>query len=160
MGESQRRLGRQATQHLSEPQNKEAPLLQKKLDLLNSAYDELVENSKERKARLEDARNFFHFIQDHEDEESWLREKQRVCKAGVSAKDLRAVISLQQKHKALQDETKVRRPKSEQLCEAGRKLINDKHPSAMEIQNRIDSLQEHAKVNSRVLMTTMCSFEK
>ncbi|XP_015429631.1 PREDICTED: spectrin beta chain, non-erythrocytic 5 isoform X2 [Dufourea novaeangliae] len=146
LGETQRRLGRQAAQHLAQPQSKEAPLLQQKLEMLNRAYDELVEYSKERKARLEDARNFFHFLQDHEDEESWLIEKQRICKAGISAKDLRAVISLQQKHKALQDEMKVRRPKSEQLCDAGRKLIADSHPSSLEIQNRIDSLQEHWKV--------------
>ncbi|XP_076681486.1 spectrin beta chain, non-erythrocytic 5 kst isoform X2 [Andrena cerasifolii] len=146
LGETQRRLGRQAAQHLTQPQSKEVPLLQQKLEMLNRAYDELVEYSKERKARLEDARNFFHFLQDHEDEESWLIEKQRICKAGISAKDLRAVISLQQKHKALQDEMKVRRPKSEQLCDAGRKLIDDNHPSSLEIQNRIDSLQEHWKV--------------
>lgn len=146
LGESQRRLGRQAAQHLTQPQSKEAPLLQQKLELLNQTYDQLVENSKERKARLEDARNFFHFLQDHEDEESWLIEKQRICKAGISAKDLRAVISLQQKHKALQDEMKVRRPKSDQLCDAGTKLIADNHPSALEIQNRIDSLQEHWRV--------------
>lgn len=146
LGETQRRLGRQAAQHLAQPQSKEVPLLQQKLEMLNRAYDDLVEYSKERKARLEDARNFFHFLQDHEDEESWLIEKQRICKAGISAKDLRAVISLQQKHKALQDEMKVRRPKSEQLCDAGRKLIADNHPSALEIQNRIDSLQEHWKV--------------
>nr|XP_034181536.1 spectrin beta chain, non-erythrocytic 5 isoform X4 [Osmia lignaria] len=146
LGETQRRLGRQAAQHLAQPQSKEVPLLQQKLEMLNRAYDDLVEYSKERKARLEDARNFFHFLQDHEDEESWLIEKQRICKAGISAKDLRAVISLQQKHKALQDEMKVRRPKSEQLCDAGRKLIADNHPSSLEIQNRIDSLQEHWKV--------------
>ena len=146
LGESQRRLGRQAVQYLNEPLSKEALMLQEKLEHLNHAYQELIENSKERKARLEDARNFFHFLQDHEDEESWLVEKQRICKAGISAKDLRAVISLQQKHKALQDEMKVRRPKSEQLCDAGRKLIADNHPSAMEIQNRIESLQEHWKV--------------
>ncbi|XP_063994705.1 spectrin beta chain, non-erythrocytic 5 isoform X3 [Diachasmimorpha longicaudata] len=146
LGETQRRLGRQAAQHLAQPLSKEAPLLQQKLERLNSTYDDLVENSKERKARLEDARNFFHFLQDHEDEESWLVEKQRICKAGISAKDLRAVISLQQKHKALQDEIKVRRPKSEQLCNAGKKLIGDNHPSSLEIQNRIESLQEHWKV--------------
>lgn len=59
----------------------------------------LIENGKERRSRLEDARNFFQFVQDHEDEEGWLIEKQRICKAGISAKDLRAVLSLQQKHK-------------------------------------------------------------
>jgi len=59
----------------------------------------LVESSKARRARLEDSRNSFQFLQDYEEEDSWLVEKQRICKAGISAKDLRAVLSLQQKHK-------------------------------------------------------------
>jgi hypothetical protein len=59
----------------------------------------LVESSKAWRVRLEDAHNFFQFLQDHEEEESWLVEKQQICKAGISAKDVRAVLSLQQKHK-------------------------------------------------------------
>lgn len=59
----------------------------------------LLDSSKDRRVRLEDARNFSQFIQDHEDEEAWLMEKQFICKAGIFAKDLRAVLSLQQKHK-------------------------------------------------------------
>jgi spectrin beta len=43
---------------------------------------------------------------------------------------------------ALQDEMKARRNKSKQLCEVGRQLITDKHPSSPEIETRIDSLQE------------------
>lgn len=42
----------------------------------------------------------------------------------------------------LQDEMKARRNKSEQLCEVGRQLITDKHPSSPEIESRIESLQE------------------
>lgn len=68
-------------------------------DVLRDLRSSLVESSKARRVRLEDARNFFQFLQDHEEEESWLVEKQRICKAGISAKDLRAVLSLQQKHK-------------------------------------------------------------
>jgi hypothetical protein len=59
----------------------------------------LVESSKAQRVQLEDARNFFLFLQDLEEEKSWLVEKQRICKAGISAKELRAVLSLQQKHK-------------------------------------------------------------
>jgi hypothetical protein len=43
---------------------------------------------------------------------------------------------------ALQDEMKARQNKAEQLCEVGRQLISDKHPSSAEIQSRINSLQE------------------
>lgn len=75
--------------------------------ILKYHFCSLLEHSKKRRTRLEDARNLFHFLQDHEDEERWVVERQRICKAGITAKDLRAVFSLQQKHKALQDEMKV-----------------------------------------------------
>lgn len=41
---------------------------------------------------------------------------------------------------------KVRRPKSEQLCEAGRNLIAEKHPKYEDIKARINSLQENWKI--------------
>lgn len=104
-----------------------------------------MSQSAHRRAKLEEARDFYHFLEDHENEEGWLIDKQRICKAGITAKDLRAVMSLQQKHKALEDEMKVRKPKSNQLKEIGKKLINDKHPRTSEVQSRIESLQEHWK---------------
>jgi spectrin beta len=71
--------------------------------------------SANRKVLLEEARNFYQFLQDQEDEEGWLIEKQRICQAGITAKDLRGVLSLQQKHKVLVDEIKARRNKFDQL---------------------------------------------
>lgn len=68
----------------------------------------LVAAAKERKARLEEARNLYQFIEDHEEEESWITERQRICQAAITAKDLRAVVSLQQKHTALQHEMRAR----------------------------------------------------
>lgn len=85
------------------------------------------------------------FLEDYDNEEGWLVEKQRICKTGISAKDLRAVMSLQQKHKALEDEIKVRKPKSLQKAEAGKKLVVDKHLRSNEVKTRIDSLLEHWK---------------
>ena len=43
-------------------------------------------------------------MQDFEEEGQWCDEKLAVCSANVTAKDLRALTSLQQKHKALEDE--------------------------------------------------------
>lgn len=94
---------------------------------------------------MEEARNFYLFLEDYDNEEGWLVEKQRICKTGISAKDLRAVVSLQQKHKALEDEIKVRKPKSGQMIEAGQKLISENHLRQSEIKNRVESLQEHWK---------------
>lgn len=92
---------------------------------------------------LDEAKNFYIFLEDYDNEEGWLIEKQRICKTGISAKDLRAVVSLQQKHKALEDEIKSRRPKSLQMIDAGQKLINENHVRRSEIKLRVESMQEH-----------------
>jgi hypothetical protein len=67
-------------------------------DVLLDLCCSLLDSSKAGRVRLEEARSFLQFLQDHEEEESWLVEKQRICKAGISTKDLCAVLSLQQKH--------------------------------------------------------------
>jgi Spectrin repeat len=133
----------------------------------------LKKAAKVRRGRLEDAKFLFQLWADIEEEEAWLVEKQRICQTGISAKDLRAVLSLQQKHKvghsfssgcvpfihsdtcvmlvrlsplqALQDELKARWPKAEKLCDAGRELMSTGHPQSGEIAAHVDSLQKHWK---------------
>jgi len=102
-----------------------------------------VKASEERRSRLEEAKNLFQFIQDHEEEEAWLIERQRICTAAIAAKDLRAVLSLQQKHKALMDEIRARKSKSAKLRDAGLRLVAEKHPRAADIRPRIESLQNN-----------------
>ena len=59
----------------------------------------MKKQAKARRGRLEDAKALFQLWEDHEEEEAWLVEKKRICQTGIVAKDLRALISLQQKHK-------------------------------------------------------------
>ncbi|XP_020812650.1 spectrin beta chain, non-erythrocytic 1 isoform X1 [Drosophila serrata] len=141
-GETLKRFNRQALPYKNS-EHKDAALLAQRLADLEEAYSELLRRSAARRARLEEARNFHHFMEDYDNEESWLVDKQRICKTGITAKDLRAVLSLQQKHKALEDEIKSRKPKSGQMSEAGKRLIGEEHPRSSEIQSRIDSLAEH-----------------
>lgn len=142
LGDAQRRFARQGVQ-LKKSEQKDVPVLLKKLDDLSRAYEDLLQNAAARRNRLEEARNFYLFLEDYDNEEGWLVDKQRICKTGISAKDLRAVISLQQKHKALDDEIRVRKPKSMQMADAGRRLVAAKHLRSTEIRARIESLQEH-----------------
>uniref|UniRef100_A0A182PG07 Spectrin beta chain n=1 Tax=Anopheles epiroticus TaxID=199890 RepID=A0A182PG07_9DIPT len=144
LGETQRRYVRQG-EAFKRGDYKDTSQLDAKLAELAKLYQELQAMSAARRARLDEARDFYQFVEDHENEEGWLVDKQRICKAGITAKDLRAVMSLQQKHKALEDEMKVRKPKSNQITEAGKKLIVDKHSRMTEVQGKIDSLQEHWK---------------
>ncbi|XP_037933014.1 spectrin beta chain, non-erythrocytic 5 isoform X1 [Teleopsis dalmanni] len=143
-GETIKRFNRLAQPYKNSEQ-KDAILLVQRLDDLEEAYAILLQLCAKRRACLEEARNFHHFMEDYDNEEGWLVDKQRICKTGITAKDLRAVLSLQQKHKALEDEIKVRKPKSTQMSDAGKKLIGEKHPRSTEIKSRIDSLAEHWK---------------
>lgn len=144
LGETQRRYIRQG-EAFKKSGTKDTSQLDQKLAELAKSYEELQGCSAERRARLDEAHDFYQFVEDHENEEGWLVDKQRICKAGITAKDLRAVVSLQQKHKALEDEMKVRKPKTLQITEAGKKLITDKHPRKADVQTKIESLQEHWK---------------
>ncbi|KAF5308651.1 hypothetical protein FQR65_LT06112 [Abscondita terminalis] len=138
LGETERKLKRLGDQ--AAVQNpKEEEMLKKKLEDLTAAYKDLQICSANRKALLEDARNFYQFLQDQEDEEAWLIEKQRICQAEISAKDLRGVLSLQQKHKSLEDEIKSRKNKFDQLSNIGKQLIREKHSGSSEIQQRMDN---------------------
>lgn len=141
LGETIRKLQRQG-QQLESGNHKEGPSLKQKLKTLDTAYEALQKASEDRRARLDEARNFFQFIQDQEDEEAWLIEKQRICQAGISIKDLRAVLSLQQKHKTLEDEMKARKPKCDQICLAGKTLIQEKHPNSNEIEHHITNIEQ------------------
>jgi len=144
MGETLKRLSRQGTQYISSG-FRESGTLETQLEKLGEEYKKLAKQSMERRTKLEDARSFFQFVQDHEEEEAWLIEKQRICNSGISAKDLRAVISLQQKHKAVLDEMKARLPKSHKIIEAGQELLTSNPPESKDIQQRIESLQKHWK---------------
>ncbi|XP_065360785.1 spectrin beta chain, non-erythrocytic 5 isoform X2 [Calliphora vicina] len=143
-GETIKRFTRQALPFRNS-EHKDAAVLAKKLAELEEAYKVLQELCAKRRACLEEARNFHHFMEDYDNEEGWLVDKQRICKTGITAKDLRAVLSLQQKHKALEDEIKSRKSKSQQMSDAGKRLIADKHPRSSEIKSRIDSLDDHWK---------------
>ncbi|XP_037820524.1 spectrin beta chain, non-erythrocytic 5 isoform X3 [Lucilia sericata] len=143
-GETIKRFTRQALP-FKNSEHKDAAVLAKKLAELEEAYKVLQELCAKRRACLEEARNFHHFMEDYDNEEGWLVDKQRICKTGITAKDLRAVLSLQQKHKALEDEIKSRKSKSQQMSDAGKRLIADKHPRSAEIKSRTDSLDDHWK---------------
>lgn len=75
---------------------------------LESQFAALVSLTERRQQVLEDSLSFYQLIQDLEEEGQWCDEKLTVCQAAITAKDLRALNSLQQKHKAVEDELERR----------------------------------------------------
>ncbi len=121
--------------------SKEAPLLIKGLETLNSEYTNLLELAKLKRLKLEEARAYCQFIQDVEEEEATISERQRICQAILPSKDLLGVISLQQKHSVLETEIKAHKNRLKKVTDSGAALISAKHPESNDIKTRIDSLK-------------------
>lgn len=136
LAETQAKLRRQGEQQ-AEKNPREEQLLRGKVQELDDALARLKATSAKRKSLLEEARNFCQFLQDQEEEEAWLVEKQRICQAGIMAKDLRGVLSLQQKHKLLLDEIKARKNRLDQLGSVGNRLIDSDHPRTPELRHHL-----------------------
>ncbi|XP_054722410.1 spectrin beta chain, non-erythrocytic 5-like [Uloborus diversus] len=141
-GDTIRKLNNQAQSYIDDG-HKEAPILQKRLNKLNSEYDNLVSLSAGRRTKLEESRTYYQFVQDQEEEDAWVVEKQYICKAVVPGKDLQGALSLQQKHKALDVEINARWPQIKKVMESGNKLKTEKHPESADISLRIDSLKKN-----------------
>ncbi|XP_070377881.1 spectrin beta chain, non-erythrocytic 1-like isoform X1 [Dermacentor albipictus] len=140
-GEAIRRLTQQSTPLLKQG-HKEGPVLQRKLDDLNADYATLGKLAKRRRRQLDEWRAYFQFVQDHEEEEAWIREKQRICKAVVAGKDLLALVSLQQKHKALEAEIGGHDGHIQRLILAGEKLLEGRHSQSADVKQRLQALHE------------------
>lgn len=142
--ESIRRLVRHGGAAEGPPQPKQQ--LTQQLTQLEDAYDSLVAAAKDRKARLEDARNLYQFLEDHDEEEGWVTEKQRICRTDVAAKDLRAVLALRQKHTALLHELRAKDHVAQRHRAKGQSLIDAKHPKSAEIERRLTSLNKQWQI--------------
>ena len=119
---------------------KEAPLLVKGLETLTNEYLKLKELAKLKRFKLDETRSYYQFVQDVEEEEATLSERQRICQAILPSKDLLGVISLQQKHSVLETEIKAHKNRLKKVIDSGNKLLEDKHPESDDIKARIDSL--------------------
>ncbi|XP_076359799.1 spectrin beta chain, non-erythrocytic 5 kst [Tachypleus tridentatus] len=139
-GDTIRKLNKQAQLFIKEGY-KEAPVLQKRLDKLNGEYDNLVQLVHNRRAKLEESRAYYQFVQDHEEEEAWVVERQRICKTVIPGKDLLGVTSLQQKHKGLEAEIKSHWARTQKVIKAGERLVQTNHPQSRDVRQRIQTLK-------------------
>lgn len=86
-------------QQQQSPANHQLASIKEKLAELEGMFAALLEMCRRRQALLEDALAFYQLVQDLQEEAQWVDEKTAICAAAIQAKDLRALTSLQQKHK-------------------------------------------------------------
>ena len=106
MAETVKKVGKQSKTALNNPDLNQTQLkvIETKMAELEDHFKSLSNLVKKRQALLEDSLSFFQLMQDLEEEGQWCDERLAVCQASITAKDLRGLTSLQQRHKAGEDE--------------------------------------------------------
>ena len=119
-----------------------APLLQKKLDVLNKELEAIYNLSAARKAALEEACLFDQFERDSEEDETWLLEKIRLMESADVGRVLEACTSLMKKHECLKSDVARRQQVSERIQREGEQLITNRHQNTPFINQRLQSLRD------------------
>uniref|UniRef100_A0A0N5AM27 Spectrin beta chain n=1 Tax=Syphacia muris TaxID=451379 RepID=A0A0N5AM27_9BILA len=115
-------------------------ILQRKLDDAKALHERLIDLCRQRRTTLFRARDLYRFIQDHEEEMSWLKEKEDLCIAVLSSRDLSSTPQLSRIFKNLETEMHSHWQQSKAVIAQGEKLMSSGF-NKDDIQSRINKLQ-------------------
>ncbi|XP_059173308.1 spectrin beta chain-like isoform X3 [Physella acuta] len=111
-------------------------MIQERMNMLDSAYNELHQLAADRRRRLEESRKLWQFYWDMADEEGWIREKEQLMSSPDLGHDLTSVNLLLSKHKAMEDEMKHRHTHLQEVQAASNELIEAGNFGADQIEQR------------------------
>ncbi|VDK61916.1 unnamed protein product [Onchocerca ochengi] len=117
-------------------------VLQRKLDDVSGLYESVVQLCQQRRMILYSARDLYRFIQDDEEEMSWLQEKEDLCIVLLKNRDLSATAQLRRIFKNLETEMEGHWQRAKGVIAAGERLVATGQ-NKEDIQTRIYNL--HAK---------------
>ncbi len=101
---------------------------------INARYTDLQQLARERGKALEESQKAHRIFRDVDDEESWIKEKQRIASSADYGKDLTGVQNLQKKHDTFDAELRAHTPRVEAVLRAADDLVVARHYASAEIQ--------------------------
>lgn len=123
------------TQHPRLPE-----LVAKRADLFAN-FAQLRKLMEARHALLNEGVSLQKFLQDVQDEEAWIKEKEPLALSSNFGTNLTSILSLQKKHEIIQAEVATRQKTSiEAVASLGRELISQNHHASPTIKENMDRL--------------------
>ena len=144
MAETIKKVSKQSKAALNNPDLNQTQLkmIETKMSDLEDQFTGLMSLVKKRQVVLEDSLSFYQLMQDLEEEGQWCDERLAVCQASITAKDLRGLTSLQQRHKAGEDEMGRRQNRfvsgSLATCQ---ELISSGHSLSDQLREKMNQVQ-------------------
>eukprot|EP00118_Oscarella_pearsei_P018140 m.184464 g.184464 ORF g.184464 m.184464 type:complete len:3710 (+) comp39319_c1_seq2:34-11163(+) len=118
----------------------EAAAIDARMDAVLARKEKLLEMSKERKARLEDSRNYQQFRRDAFEVENWIQEKMQTACDESYQDPSNLQVKLQQ-HNAFESELSANESRIDKVALYGEELVVDGHFAHSEIESRVDELR-------------------
>uniref|UniRef100_A0A8C7C107 Spectrin alpha chain, erythrocytic 1 n=1 Tax=Neovison vison TaxID=452646 RepID=A0A8C7C107_NEOVI len=120
--------------------------IQKRLTQLFQHWEELKELAAARGRRLEESLEYLEFLQNAEEEEAWISEKEAMVTRGGSGDTLAMTQSLLKKHETLESDFAVHETRVQDICAQGEDILNkvsqEKSQQKEKISAKIESLKE------------------
>ncbi|XP_074246098.1 spectrin alpha chain, erythrocytic 1 isoform X2 [Saimiri boliviensis] len=108
-------------------------------------WEKLKELAKARGLQLEESLEYLQFMQNAEEEEAWINEKNAMAARGDSGDTLAATQSLLKKHEALENDFAVHETRVQNVCAQGEDILNkvlQEESQNKEISSKIEALNE------------------
>ena len=107
---------------------------------INTRYLDLQQLAQARSKNLAESQKAHKIFRDIDDEESWIKEKQRIASSTEYGKDLTGVQNLQKKHDTFDAELRAHAPRIDAVLQSADALVLAKHESSTEIKSRRQGL--------------------
>ncbi|NXC41877.1 SPTN4 protein, partial [Penelope pileata] len=131
-----------------------------------SCLQELAAMAAARRAQLEDSRRLWAFLQEMEEAEGWIREKEQVLAAKACGRDLSSVLALTGEHKAMLGELGTRRAALHRAMARGEELLakGSLEPAGVrekmgEVRSRWKKLEEATGLHQQRLQEALSFFQ-
>nr|CDS29622.1 Spectrin alpha actinin [Hymenolepis microstoma] len=116
--------------------------IQKRIDHLNQAWEELQTLTANRDRKLDESSDYQDFLDAVEEETAWILEKQHLLSSDDHGDTSAAVQGLIKQHEAFEADLKVHRKKCEEICQAGLDLIERGNHNKVAIEQKCEGLRE------------------
>nr|XP_025842109.1 spectrin alpha chain, erythrocytic 1 isoform X2 [Vulpes vulpes] len=126
--------------------------IQERLAQFFQHWEKLKELAATRGRQLEESLEYLEFMQNAEEEEAWISEKEAMVTGGASGDTLATTQSLLKKHEALENDFAVHETRVQGICAQGEDILNEEKSQQKEkISAKIESLKEKIPSLSRAI---------